>query len=172
MMWAKLAGDRDSARPRVPQQSDAATGAEVLTMDPGIAELGEKNISSDDDFLRSARPASQAENGAPVSLVHHPAPDHVVILAMIHHGEIEHPRILHCPSHHFMILDAVAVVRDGHDSCLNHRPDRSHLFTVQSLGDCAGWEDVDRSAFADTIRDPGDGTRAVGWRIGVWHADD
>src|ERR1700730_13941738 len=71
VMRAKFTGHRNSARSRVSQQSNAAGGTEMLTMDSRIAEFGEQNISCHDEFLRSSRPSSQAEHGAPVSLVHH-----------------------------------------------------------------------------------------------------
>src|ERR1700680_2949343 len=112
-------------------------------MNPGAAEFCQENISRTDDFLRSARPAGQAEHGAPVSLVHHPASRHVIILAMVHHSEIEHTSVLDRAPHHFMVLNTMTIVGDRHDAGLNHGPDRSHLFTVQTFGYRTGREDVD-----------------------------
>ena len=71
-----------------------------------------------------------------------------------------------------MVLNAVTVVGDCDDAGLNHRPDRSHLFTIQTLGDCTGREDVDRSAFTRAICDPCDRACVIRRWIGVWHADD
>ena len=172
MMRAKFAGHRDPAGSGVSQQTDAAARTEMLAVDPGIAEIGQENISGHDNFLRRPRPAGQTEHRAPVSLVHHTAAHHVVILAMVHDGQIEHPGVLHCAPHHFMVLHAVAIVGDGHDARLGHRSDRSHLFTVQPLGDSAGREHVDQSVFACAIDDPGDGACAIRRRVRVGHADD
>ena len=172
MVRAKFAGYWDPAGSGISQQTDAAARTEMLAVDPGIAEIGQENISGHDNFLRGSRPAGQTEHRAPVPLVHDTAAYHVVILTMVHDGQIEHPGVFHCALHHFMVLHAVAIVGDGHDSRLCHRSDRSHLLTVQALGDSASWEHVDQSVFPGPIDDPGDGACAIRRRVRVGHADD
>ena len=89
-------------------------------MDPGAAEFCQENISRNNDFLRGARPAVKAEYGAPVPFVHHPAAHHVVILAVVHYREIEHPSIFDRAPHHLMVLNAMTIVGDRHDAGLHH----------------------------------------------------
>ena len=172
MMRAKFAGHRDTASSGVPEQPDAAARTEMLAMDPGVAEFGQENISHDHYFLSRSRPAVQAKHAAPIPLVHDTASHHVVVLAMVHDGKIEHSRVLDRPAHHFMVLDAVTIVCDCDDAGLDHRSDRCHLFTVQPFGDCTGREYVNPSAFARSIRDPCDRAWIIRRRIGVWHADN
>jgi hypothetical protein len=120
-------------------------------MNPCVAQFGEENIPGDNDLFRGSGPPGQSEYGAPVPFVHHSAPDHVVLLAMIHDREVEHARVLGRPAHHLVVLNAVAIVRNGDNAGLHHRSDRRHFLAFEALRYSAGREDIDQRGFARPI---------------------
>ena len=77
-----------------------------------IAQLRQENVARDDHFLARRRPAAQSEQRAPVALMHDSVAHQAVVLAMIHHRQVEHARILDRAAHELMILNAMAVVGD------------------------------------------------------------
>jgi len=60
--------------------------------------------------------------------MHDPVAHKVVILAMVHYSQIEHPSVFDSSTHEFVILNAMAIVRDGDNPSLYHRTDWSHFF--------------------------------------------
>ena len=91
---------------------------------------------------------------------------------MIHHRQVEHFRVLAGMAHQFVVLDAMAVVGDGHDAGAFESADGRQFLAGDILGDGAGDENIydafARGAFADE-RDGAGGVNR-GHRIG--HADD
>ena len=120
----------------------------------------------------AGREAGQAEHRAPITLVHDAVAHEAVILAVVEHGQAEHPRVLDRPAHEFVILDAMAVVRDGDDPRLHHRAERREFLARQTFRDRTGREDVDARFLPGALDDPRDRRRVVGGRTGVGHADN
>ena len=77
------------------------------------------------------RPAGQAEHGAPVALVHHAFADEVVVLAMVHHDEAEHARVLERAAHQLVVLHAMAVVGERHHAGLVQRADGRQFLALR-----------------------------------------
>ena len=87
-MRTNFAADFHAPRSRFANQPHTARRADVLAMNVMIAKFGQQNIAHHDRFLARRRPAGQAQQRAPVALVHHPVADQIVILAMIEHRHI------------------------------------------------------------------------------------
>ena len=85
-------------------------------MHVGSRQLRQQNVAGHHQFLGDRRPAMQPESVAPKTLVHDSIRGQRVILAMIENREVEHSGVLERPSHQFMILHALPVIRDRHDS--------------------------------------------------------
>ena len=83
-------------------------------MHPGSGQFGELNVPRDDHLLARRWPTPQTQRRAPVSFMNHAVAHQGIVLAMIHHRQIKHPGIFQSPSHQLIVLDAVAVVGDGH----------------------------------------------------------
>ena len=80
-----------------------------------ITKLGEQNVTEDHRFFARAWPTGQTKQRAPVTFVHDPVTDEIVILAMIEHGQTDHARVFDGAPHQFIILNAMSVIRDcGH----------------------------------------------------------
>ena len=127
-MRTNFAADFHSARPRLAQEPHASGRADVLAMDPVIAQFREEDVARDDRFLARRRPAGQAEQRAPVAFMHDAVADEVVVLAMIEHRQAEHARVLDRAAHQLVILDAMPVVGDRDDAGLRERADRRQFF--------------------------------------------
>ena len=112
VMRADFAADFCAACPCFTNESHTACGRDVLAVNVMIAEFREQNVAHHHRFLARRRPARQTEQGAPVAFVHHAVADQIVILAMIKHGQINHPGVLDRAPHHLVILYAMTVVRD------------------------------------------------------------
>ena len=128
-MRTNFAADFYTTRSRFAQQAHAPAAADVLAMNVMIAKFGEENVAHHDRFLAGRGPARQPEQCAPVTFVHHSAADEIVILAMIEHRHAHHARVLRRASHQLVILNAVAVIRDSHDSGLLERSNRREFLT-------------------------------------------
>ena len=139
---ADFAGERNAARARFAQDADAAGRAEVLAVDGVPVSSASRALRCDDDFLADRRPAGQAEHGAPVAFVHHAFADEIVVLAMVHHDEVEHARVLERAAHDFVVLHAMAVVGERDDAGFVHRADGREFFAGDAFGDRAGREDI------------------------------
>src|SRR5262249_5238387 len=151
MMRADFTGDLDAPSSGVTQQSDTARRTEMLAMEARFAEIGQKDISGHHDFLSGSRPARQSQHRAPKAFMHYAVSDHVIVLAVIEYGEVEHARIFDSAAHQLMVLNAMPIVRYCYNPRLNHGPYRRHLLTLQALGNCSGWVDIDVSGVSNAI---------------------
>ena len=172
VMRAGLAGNGHAALLGLAQQADAAGGAYMLAVDGRASEFGEEDVALHDHFLAHGGPAAQSELGAPVALVHDALGGELVILAMIHRGQVEHARVFERAAHEVVVLHAMAVVGDRDDAGLEKLSDGREFLARDALGDRAGDEDVHRIfllRFFAQQRDDG-GTVDRGRR--VRHAND
>ena len=80
-------------------QLDRPRRRQVLTMNLPIGDLGQQDVAGDDDFLGHGRPPAQAKRSAPVTFVHHAVGGDIVILAVIHHRQVEHLCVLDGAAH-------------------------------------------------------------------------
>src|SRR5437667_6709165 len=117
-MRANLATYFYAARPRFAHQSHTSGCSEVLAMNRMIAKFREQNVAHYYRFFAGRGPARQPEERAPVAFVHDAIADQIVVLTMIEHGQIKHPRVLHGPPHHLVILNTMTVVSDRHNARL------------------------------------------------------
>ena len=90
----------------------------MLAMNLMIAKFREQNVAHDNRFLARRRPARQTEQRAPITLMHHPVADQIVILTMIEHRHADHAGIFDRAPHQLVILNAMTVVSDRDDTCL------------------------------------------------------
>ena len=75
--------------------------------------------------------------------MHHPVCDQRIILAMIHHRQVEHPGVLQGAPHQFVVLHAMAVIGDGDDPRLFERADGRQFFPRDVFRDGPRHKDVD-----------------------------
>ena len=153
VMRAGLAGNRHAAFLRLAQQRDAARRAQVLAMDARAGEFGEQDVARDNHFLARRRPAAQAQHGAPITLVHHAVGHERIILAMVHHRQVEHFGVFARPAHEFVVLHAMAVVGDGHDAGAFERADGREFLAGDVFGDGPGHKDVDDALSGRRVRE-------------------
>jgi hypothetical protein len=144
----------------------------MLHVDARAGQFREEDVARDDHVLRDARPAGQAEHGAPVALVHDAAGGEVVVLAMVEGEEVEHAGVIERAAHDLVVLDAMAVVGERDHAGLVERADGRELLALHADGDAAGGEDVDAGRFERALAHERDGVRAVRGRVGVGHGQD
>ena len=144
----------------------------MLTVNRGVAQLGQHDISRHDHFLAGAGPPWDAQPETPLALVHDPIPHKRVVLAMIHHCQSEHPSVFHGAAHDFVILNAMSVVSKGNHASVEKGTEGRQLFTTKALCDRTGAENIYARFASGFFFDPGDRRRAVGRRIGIRHRDD
>ena len=172
VMRADLGGDRHSSAAGITQQTDTARGADVLAVDGMSGLLGKQDVPRDDEILGKSGPTGQAEAGAPLPLVHDPVGTQGRLLAMIHDREAELAGIFNRTAHHAVILDATAVVGEGHDAGIGQGTDRRHLLPRKPACDGPGAVDIDDGRGGRPLLNPGDRGGTVGHGRGVGHADD
>src|SRR5215471_6895733 len=117
-MRTNLAADLDAACPSLTKQPYTARSRDVLAMNVMIAKFREQDVAHDYRFFAGRGPAGQAKQRAPITLVHHSVADQIVILTMVEYRQANHPRIFHGAPHHFVILNAMTVVRYRNNACL------------------------------------------------------
>ena len=120
----------------------------------------------------AAGPAGQPEYRAPITLVHDAIAHEAVILAVVQHGQLEHPRVFDRPAHQLVVLDAMAVIGDRHDPGLHQRADGRKFLARQPLRDGSGREHVDTGFLPGTLVDPGNRRWVIRRRTRVGHADN
>jgi len=74
--------------------------------------------------------------------VHHPVRHQRIILAMVHHRQIEHLRVLKRAPHQFVVLHTMAVVGNGDDPRLFERADGRQFLAGDVLRDGAGDKNI------------------------------
>ena len=89
---------------------------------------------------------------------------------MIHHRETELAGIFHGTTHHPVILNAVTVIGEGHDSSRCQRSDGGHLLSGDAARDGPGAENI-HTGLGGSFLNPGNRRRTVGHGIGIGHAD-
>jgi len=109
---------------RLAQQPHAAGAAEMLTVNARAGPLRQQDVAGHDHLLARRGPAPQAEHRAVMPLVRHAIDHQRIVLAVIHHEQVKHRRILERPPHEIVVLDAMPVVGDGDDPGLGQRTDR------------------------------------------------
>src|SRR4051812_15581752 len=93
MMGTGFARNGNAALLGFTNETNALGGAQVLAMDMCAREFGEENISSDNDFFAEGGPAPQTQFSAVIAFMHDAVAHERVVLAMIKHREVEHPRV-------------------------------------------------------------------------------
>ena len=88
----------------------------MLAMDFCAGQGGEQNVPRHNHLLAGRRPAAQSKRRAPKTFMHHAVGHEGIILAMIHHRQIEHLGVFAGAAHQFVVLHAMAVIGDGHDA--------------------------------------------------------
>lgn len=169
---ADFAGDFDAPGTGLSDEAHTAAGADVLAVDGRIAEFGQHDVAGDNHLLAGAWPAGQAEAKTPLALVHDSVADDRVVLAMVHDGEAEHAGVFHRAAHDFVVLDAMAVVRQRDDSGIEKRADGSEFLAFQSLGDRPGAKNIHAGFARSFFFDPSDRRGAVSRGICIRHGDD
>ena len=144
----------------------------MLAMDFRAGQFREQNVSRHDHLLARRRPAAQSQRGAPITFVHHAVSHERIILAMIHHRQVEHLRVFAGAAHEFVVLDAMAVVGDGHDAGFFERTDGREFFAGDIFGDGAGDENIHDAFALRAFADERDGAGIVNRRRRVRHAND
>ena len=67
---------------------------DMLQVDVRAGVFGKDDVARDDEILGGVRPAAQSEARRHHAFVHHRALRHRVILAVVHHRQVEHLRVL------------------------------------------------------------------------------
>ena len=142
VMRHRLGGNLDVARFRLAHEPHRLGAGEMLHVNARAGEFREQDVARDDHVLGDARPAGQAQHGAPVALVHHAAGGKRVVLAMVEREQVEHPRVVERAAHDLVVLHAMAVVGDRDHARLDERADGRELLAFHADGDAAGGEDV------------------------------
>jgi hypothetical protein len=172
MMRTYFARNLYSPRLRIAQQAHASARTDVLAMDGRIAEFGQQDIAGDNNFLPDARPSWQAKPQTPFALMHHTVANKRVVLAMIKDRQIKHPGILECAAHDFVVLHAMTVIGDCHDSGRDHRSIRGQLFSRDTFCYRARREDIDARSRLGLFTDQCDRPGIVGDRTCIRHANN
>ncbi len=81
-------------------------------MNAMVAKFGQQNIPHHNRLFARGWPSGQTEQRAPVTFVHDPVTDQIVILTMIKHWQSNHARVLDRAPHQFMILHTMTIVSD------------------------------------------------------------
>jgi hypothetical protein len=144
----------------------------MLHEDARAGQFREQDVARDDHVLRNARPAGQAQHGAPVALVHDAARGEIVVLAMIERKEVEHAGVIERAAHDLVVLDAMAVVGQRDHAGLEERADGRELLAFHADRDAAGGEDIHAGRFVGALAHERNGVGAVRGRIRIRHGQD
>ena len=115
---------------------------------------------------------AQTETQRPLALVHHAARRERLVLAVIHHGQVEAARVLHRAAHHARRRDGPPVVRDGDDAGALHLAHLGQLLALRPLRDRADGEDVGEPGGLRLLDDETGHRRVVVDGVGVRHRAD
>jgi hypothetical protein len=65
--------------------------------------------------------------------MHNSIPDQIVVLTMIEHRQVNHASILDRASHHLMVLNAMTIICDRHNTRLRKGADRREFLPCETF---------------------------------------
>ena len=167
-----LAGDAHAGGLGAAHELEPVGAGEVLDVQVGAGELGQLDVAGDVDLLAGRGPAQHAQAGGGDALVDLAGVDQALVLAVVHDGAAELYGVVHDAAHHAGVLDAAAVVGEGHGAVGAHVAHLGEHLALEAAGARAGHVHAAHAGRGGAVADELDAGGGVGDGVGVGHADD